>query len=161
MLKGGNKDGEKTRDGSPTYCSDWVMVKDLKAAIDCYSDAYGLGPFEVFEFATAKHWVNGKLTPIRLNIASYQWGPIELELLEWVEGDVPHKWFLEEKGEGVHHLAFQVDNYDEWLNYLKDKGVEVLCNVEIDLGTGTRRAAYVKSDRIGGVVFELQEKPAE
>ena len=136
-----------------------VVVKDLKAAIDYYSGTYGLGPFEVFEFAPAKHWVDGKPSPIRLNIANCQWGPLELELLEWVEGDVPHKWFLEEKGEGIQHLAFVVDNYDEWLDYLNGRGIEVLCNVEIDLGKGNLRAAYMKSDHVGGVIFELQENP--
>jgi catechol 2,3-dioxygenase-like lactoylglutathione lyase family enzyme len=135
-----------------------VVVRDLGKAIDYYSRTFGLGPFQTVEFAPAKHWVKGKPTPIRLNIGMCQWGPLTLELIEPVEGDAPHKWFLEEKGEGLQHLGFIVDNYDEWLRYLKEKGIQVLMNAETDVeGMGHVRAAYMESDSIGGVLFELIE----
>jgi hypothetical protein len=51
-----------------------------------------------------------------------------------------------------------VDNYDEWLGYLKDRGIEVLMNAETDVeGMGHVRAAYLQSDRVGGVLFEIIE----
>ncbi len=135
-----------------------VVVKNLKEAIDFYSRTFGIGPFQVIEFAPAKHWLKGKLTPIRLNIGLCQWGPLQLELIEVVEGDIPHKWFLEEKGEGLQHLGFIVANYDEWVDYLKGHGIEVLMNAETEVeGMGHVRAAYMKSDRTGGVLFELIE----
>jgi catechol 2,3-dioxygenase-like lactoylglutathione lyase family enzyme len=135
-----------------------VVVKNVSEAIDYYSRTFGLGPFQVIEFAPAQHWVKGKPSPIRLNIGLCQWGPLQLELIEVLEGDIPHKWFLEEKGEGLQHLGFVVDNYDEWLVHLKEKGIEVLMNAETDVeGMGHVRAAYVESDRTGGVLFELIE----
>src|SRR4030042_2586746 len=78
-----------------------VVVKDLRKAIEYYSQTFGLGPFQTVDFAPAKHWLRGIPTPIRLNIGLCQWGPLQLELIEVVEGDIPHKWFLEGKGEGL------------------------------------------------------------
>jgi len=135
-----------------------VVVKDLRKAIEYYLQTFGLGPFQTVEFAPAKHWLRGIPTPIRLNIGLCQWGPLQLELIEVVEGDIPHKWFLEGRGEGMQHLGFIVDNYDEWLGYLKDRGIEVLMNAETDVeGMGHVRAAYLQSDRVGGVLFEIIE----
>ena len=135
-----------------------VVVKDLRKAIEYYSQTFGLGPFQTVDFAPAKHWLRGIPTPIRLNIGLCQWGPLQLELIEVVKGDIPHKWFLEGRGEGMQHLGFIVDNYDEWLGYLKDRGIEVLMNAETDVeGMGHVRAAYLQSDRVGGVLFEIIE----
>jgi len=135
-----------------------VVVKNLKDAMEYYSQVFGVGPFQVVEFAPAQHWLKGKPTPIRLNIGLAQWGGLQLELIEVAEGDIPHKWFLEEKGEGLQHLGFIVDNYDQWMDYLKVKGIGVLMNAETDVeGMGHVRAAYLESDRVGGVLFELIE----
>jgi methylmalonyl-CoA/ethylmalonyl-CoA epimerase len=135
-----------------------VVVRDLTNAINHYSEIFGLGPFQTILFAPARHWVRGKPTPIHLNIGMCQWGPLQLELIQPVEGDAPHKWFLEEKGEGLQHLGFIVDTYDEWLDYLKGKNIGVLMEAETDVeGMGHVRAAYMESDRIGGVLFELVE----
>jgi methylmalonyl-CoA/ethylmalonyl-CoA epimerase len=135
-----------------------VVVRNLNEAIDYYSKMFGLGPFQTIDFAPAHHWVKGKPTPIRLKIGMCPWGSIQLELIEPVEGDAPHKWFLEGKGEGLQHLGFIVDNYDQWLDYLGKNQIHVLMNAETDVeGMGHVRAAYMQSDKTGGVLFELIE----
>jgi hypothetical protein len=100
----------------------------------------------------------GKHCPIKLNIGVCPWGPLQLELIEPVEGDAPHKWFLEEKGKSMQHLGFIVDNYSEWLAYLEKKGIDVLTNADTNVeGREHVRAAYMQSDAPGGVLFELIE----
>ena len=137
----------------------WVWwSRDLEKAMSYYSKMFGLGPFQIVDFTPAQHWVQGKPCPIRLKIGMCAWGPVQLELIEPVEGDAPHKWFLDEKGEGMQHLGFIVENYDEWMQYLKENGIGVLMNAETDVeGMGHVRAAYVQSDSTGGVLFELIE----
>ena len=135
-----------------------IVVRDVKKAIEYYSKVFGIGPFMTFEFAPEKHWLKGKPMPIRLNIATAQMGPVMLELIEPVEGDAPHKWFLEKNGEGLQHLGFFIENYDGWKDYLKRQGIDVLMEAETDVeGIGHVRAAYVESDKTGGVLFELLE----
>ncbi|MCG6880743.1 MAG: VOC family protein [Deltaproteobacteria bacterium] len=135
-----------------------VVVSNLDDAIRFYSETFGLGPFQKVTFVPAQHWVKGEPCPIKLNIGMCPWGPLQLELIEPIEGDAPHKWFLREKGEGLQHLGFIIENYDEWLAYLKGKGIGVLMNAETDVeGMGHVRAAYMQSDAVGGVLFELIE----
>ncbi|MEW5723824.1 MAG: VOC family protein [Thermodesulfobacteriota bacterium] len=135
-----------------------VVVKDLDQAMAYYRDVFGLGPFQVIEFTPEKHWVKGKPVPINLKIGLAQMGPVHFELIQPVAGDAPHKWFLEENGEGLQHLGFYLDDLDGWLSYLEAKGIEVLMNAETYVeGMGDVRAAYVESDKTGGVIFELIE----
>ena len=135
-----------------------VVVKDLDRAIDYYSKTFGLGPFRSFEFVPAKHWVKGVPAPIRLNIGKCEWGALEFEMIQVLEGETAHKQFLEEKGEGMQHLGFVVDNYDEWIDYFENQGINVLMNAETYVeGEGHIRAAYMETDRVGGILFELME----
>jgi catechol 2,3-dioxygenase-like lactoylglutathione lyase family enzyme len=83
-------------------------------------------------------------------------GAVQIELIEPVEGDAPHKRFLEERGEGLHHLGYYVDNYDEWRAYLKEQGIGILMEGETTIeGMGRVRAAYAETDKVGGVLFEF------
>jgi catechol 2,3-dioxygenase-like lactoylglutathione lyase family enzyme len=149
---------EKKKFKLPPVSQIGVVVKDVKKAVEYYSKVFGIGPFMTFEFAPKKHWLRGKSMPIKLNIAAAQWGPIMFELIEPVEGDAPHKWFLEKYGEGLQHLGFMVENYDEWKDYLGQQGIDVLMEAETDVeGLGHVRGAYMESDKTGGVLFELLE----
>jgi len=139
-----------------------IVVKDLEKAIEYYSKVFGIGPFTTFEFAPEKHWLRGKPMPIKLNIAVAQMGSIILELMQPLEGDAPHKWFLDNKGEGLQHLGFFVEDYDGWKAYLKKQGIEVLMEAETYIeGIGHVRGAYMESDKTGGVLFELLAQPKE
>jgi hypothetical protein len=63
-----------------------------------------------------------------------------------------------EKVEGLQHLGSIVENFNKWLNYLKDNRIDVLMNAETEVeGMGRLRAAYAESNRTGGVLFELIE----
>ena len=78
-----------------------VVVKNLDNAMNHYSQVFGVGPFQVIEFAPAQHWLKGKPTPIRLNIGIAQWGNLQLELIEVVEGGVSTLL----GGMAAHHVA--------------------------------------------------------
>jgi catechol 2,3-dioxygenase-like lactoylglutathione lyase family enzyme len=133
-----------------------VVVRDLGKAMKYYTDTFGIGPFRVVDFAPEKHFVRGKPVPIKLRIGLAQMGAVQIELIEPVEGDAPHKRFLEERGEGLQHLGFYVDNYDEWMAYLKEQGIGILMEGETTIeGMGRVRAAYAETDKVGGVLFEF------
>ncbi|MFH1138340.1 MAG: VOC family protein [Pseudomonadota bacterium] len=135
-----------------------IVVKDLDRAVSHYRDVFGLGPFQIFEFAPEKHWLKGKPLPIKLKIALAAMGSVHLELIQPLEGDAPHRWFLDKNGEGVQHLGFYIEDYDGWLDHLKKHGIGVLMAAETFVeGMGDVRAAYVESDDPGGVLFELIE----
>jgi hypothetical protein len=52
-----------------------------------------------------------------------------------------------------------VQNYDEWKSYIREEGIEILCEIEAeDRARGRRRAFYMNSGDIGGILFEIIEK---
>ncbi len=137
-----------------------VVVKDIDRVIGYYSSVFGIGPFEIYDFRPYKAWVREKeVGPFELRIATADVGPANLELIQVVRGEPPHRDFLEVHGEGLQHLGFYVGNYDEWKSYAREKGIDILCEIEAqDRVRGKRRAFYMNSGEIGGVLFEIIER---
>jgi methylmalonyl-CoA/ethylmalonyl-CoA epimerase len=138
------------------------VVKDLEKAIEYYSKVFGVGPFMTLMFAPEKRLLRGKPVSIMLKIGIAPMGPVQMELIEPVKGDGIHKEYLETRGEGLQHLGFIVDNYDEWLAYMKEQDIEILEEAETTVpGMGHIRAMYTQSDRMCGVPLEFIEVTPE
>ena len=137
-----------------------VVVKDVEKVVQYYSSVFGIGPFDIYDFKPRKAWLRGKeVRPFQLKIATADLGQATLELIQVIHGEPPHRDFLNVHGEGLQHIGFYVDNYDEWKSYVKGEGIEVLCEAEIeDQIRGKRRAFYMNSGDIGGVLFEIIER---
>jgi methylmalonyl-CoA/ethylmalonyl-CoA epimerase len=136
-----------------------IVVRDVQKAVEHYTRSFGIGPWEIRDVSLGpdRCRVRGKPFTIKSHPDAFaQLGPIELELVEPPEDGI-HRWFLDQKGEGLHHLCFRVDNYDAWMDHLKQQGIEILMDVVFDRPEGPMRAAYVESDKTGGVLFEFIE----
>lgn len=136
-----------------------VVVRDIEKTIEYYSSMFGIGPFDIYDFEPQRAWLHGKeVESFKLKIGMANLGEMKLELIQVIEGVLPHRDFLITHGEGLQHLGFYVDNYDEWKSYAQEKGIEILCEAEVeDEVRGKRRAFYMDSSEIGGVLFELIE----
>jgi methylmalonyl-CoA/ethylmalonyl-CoA epimerase len=136
-----------------------AVVKDIDRVIKYYSPVFGIGPFEMYDFRPHKAWVRGQeVRPFELKIATADVGSAKMELIQVIRGDPPHRGFLEAHGEGLQHLGFYVENYDEWKSYVTEEGIQILCEIEAeDQVRGRRRAFYMNSGEIGGVLFEIIE----
>lgn len=136
-----------------------AVVKNIDRVIEYYSRVFGIGPFEIYNFQPRKAWVRGQeVRPFELKIARADVGSAKMELIQVVRGEPPHRGFLDVHGEGLQHLGFYVENYDEWKSYILEEGIKILCEIEAeDQVRGKRRAFYMNSDEIGGVLFEIIE----
>ncbi len=137
-----------------------IVVKNIDRVIAYYSPVFGIGPFEIYDFRPLKAWVWGQeVRPFELKIATAGIGSANLELIQVIRGNPPHRGFLMTHGEGLQHLGFYVKNYDEWKSYIRHEGIDILCEIEAeDSVRGRRRAFYMNSGQIGGVLFEIIEK---
>ena len=81
----------------------------------------------------------------------------ELELLESTAPDGPVAKYIDSRGEGVQHIAFRVENIDEALKELKEKGVRLI-DQEPRIGAGGARIAFIHPKETHGVLVELCEK---
>ncbi len=129
-----------------------IVVKDMDETIKKLS-SFGIGPFERrFVPEGAKEYYNGKPMDGTFKIAAVNLGGVELEFIQPVEGDSPHMNFLKEKGEGIQHIAFAVDDLKNNVEDLKKKGASV--QMESDLGM--LKVAYMDMET-SGLVFELMQ----
>jgi len=132
-----------------------IVVKNIDETIKYYEKLFGFGPFEVryVDYSTATYY--GKVAGYRGKRAFFFLGPIQIELIELVDGKTIHEDFLREKGEGLNHLGFRVDNIEHAKKRAEELGFKIIQSFTRPDGTGF---AYLDSDKIGGVIFELSEK---
>jgi methylmalonyl-CoA/ethylmalonyl-CoA epimerase len=137
----------------------WV-VADCAAAQAELRDRYGAGPFlsagreSRFEHAL----VHGEPAGFALKIAFGALGGVLIELLEPLDDRSPHAGFLAERGEGLHHLAYLVEDLDERIAAARD--ADPRTGLVID-GTGPGnpvRWAYLGGGTSRGTVIELLER---
>jgi len=100
----------------------------------------------------------GETAGYRGKRAFFQLGSIEIELIELIDGKTIHEAFLKEKGEGLHHIGFEVSNLEESKRNAEKAGLKVIQSFTRPDGSGF---AYLDTDRTGGVIFELIRKPAK
>jgi len=133
-----------------------LVVKDIEKAAKTF-EALDVGPFPPFLGGSGMSFsgktVHGKLTEydMDLRIARSDLGGLTVELIQPLKGKSIYDEFLEEKGEGLHHLAFMVDDVDTEVGELEKKGFKVV-------QTGAMRNtkwAYLEATESGGLLIEL------
>jgi methylmalonyl-CoA epimerase len=96
----------------------------------------------------------------RVKTAFFPVGPSTLEYLEATDPDSPIGKFLDKKGPGIHHLAFEVDDVDEAVKELLAKGIRMIDQVP-RAGAHNCRIAFIHPAETGGVLMELCQSPRE
>ncbi len=136
-----------------------LVVNDLEESIQYYEKTLGFGPFTrsgvdfnlVFDFIELR----GERVETDFLMGFAALGSLELELIQPVRGPSIYQEFLEKSGEGLHHLCFDVDNLDERLARYRSMGIAVI----MEGRTPNSGFAYLDTDKIGGVVIELVQRP--
>jgi len=94
----------------------------------------------------------------RVRTAFFPVGPSTLEYLESTDPEGPVGKFLEKKGPGIHHVAFEVDDVDGAVQELIAKGVRMI-DKEPRAGAHGCRIAFIHPAETGGVLMELCQSP--
>ena len=123
-----------------------IAVKDLQEAINYYEEVLGLKCYAIEEVADQK-----------VKTAFFMVGQTKLELLEATSEESPVAKFIEKKGEGIHHLAFAVNDVDGSLKEVKDKGVRVIDETS-RIGAEGLSIGFLHPKSTFGVLTEFCEK---
>jgi methylmalonyl-CoA/ethylmalonyl-CoA epimerase len=94
----------------------------------------------------------------RVRTAFFPVGPSTLEYLESTDPEGPIGKFMEKKGPGIHHVAFEVDDVDAAVKELVAKGVRMI-DKEPRAGAHGCRIAFIHPAETGGVLMELCQSP--
>ena len=135
-----------------------IVVHDMDRAIDFYTSVFGWGPFQIQDFGEMEYDFRGQPVKATVKAAFAKSGPLEIELIQILEGETPHTEFLREKGEGLHHLRFRVDDLDGVLAELAKDGIKPVWGKKMpEFGISF---AYLDTAQAGGVMVELIEDKA-
>ena len=149
---------DKVLEGSETHIHQiGVIVKDLDKTVS-FLTAIGLGPFIIRNAKHSAATVKGKKESYEVRIAISQQGPLQFELIEYVEGKTIHKDFLDTKGEGLHHIRFMVSDLDNVISKFSKIGIDVLQEDRFENGGGI---AYMDSGKTGGIVMGITQYPPD
>lgn len=126
-----------------------IAVKDLKASNQLFEKLFGNPPYKEEEVAS-----EGVKTSFFMN------GPNKIELLEATNDNSPIAKFLEKKGEGVHHIAFDVEDIEAEMIRLQAEGF-ILINDVPKKGADNKLVAFLHPKSTNGVLIELCQEIKE
>ncbi|MGC6487825.1 MAG: methylmalonyl-CoA epimerase [Planctomycetota bacterium] len=124
-----------------------VAVRSLEEALPKWTEGFGLRLESVDEVPTEQ-----------VKVAVLRAGATRVELLEPTSDASPIAKFLEKRGPGIHHLAFQVGDCQQKITQLVDAGAPLL-NESPNPGAHGCKVAFVHPKHLGGVLAELVEDP--
>jgi methylmalonyl-CoA/ethylmalonyl-CoA epimerase len=142
--------------GSNIVCQVGLIVRDVEKSAAAYSRVFGMPKPTVIvtdKPDVARTVYRGAPTDAQAKLAFFQMGQVSVELIEPMGGPSTWREFLDEKGEGVHHIAFMVQGTDEVVAFLEGQGISVVQQGYYTGGMYT----YVDSALALGVVLELLE----
>ena len=97
----------------------------------------------------------------KVNTAFFKQGETKIELLESSTQDGVIAKFIEKRGEGIHHIAFEVENIEEEIKRLSDTGFHLL-NATPKVGADNKLVCFLHPRSTNGVLIELcQTIPAD
>jgi methylmalonyl-CoA/ethylmalonyl-CoA epimerase len=120
-----------------------IAVKDMGAANEMYAKLLGKPHYKIETVATEK-----------VATSFFQIGESKIELLEATDPDSPIAKFIEKRGEGIHHIAFEVSDIEAEIQRLESEGF-VLINKTPKNGADNKLVAFLHPKSVGGVLVEL------
>ena len=131
-----------------------VVVKDVKQVTERLS-FLGIGPFQEMKLPPdRKELFRGKPALADAKIMTTTLGGTQLELVQPLAMESPHREFLEAKGEGFQHIMVTVDDIEKEIERLTDKGCTLLLDIRMPGGI---HGAYIDL-HAGGIIVEMFQK---
>jgi len=120
-----------------------IAVKDLESSIKFYEEVLGL-----------KCYATEEVTDQGVRTAFFMLGDTKIELLESTDPAGPIAKFIEKRGEGMHHIAYAVDDVDKSLSELESRGVRLI-DKSGRSGAEGLQIGFLHPGSTGGVLTEI------
>jgi catechol 2,3-dioxygenase-like lactoylglutathione lyase family enzyme len=129
-----------------------IAVKDAERTAKWLSTVWNIGAPEVFDYEPAKEdLIVGE--PFKVRLVFIKFGAFPIELLQPLDDKSIWSKFIAEKGEGIHHVALGVSNYDEMVTKLQEQKHPLLVAAVFN----NERWCYFDTSP-GGIVVEFREE---
>lgn len=125
-----------------------IAVNDLAAGNRIYSVLLNQSPYKTEEVPSEG-----------VNTSFFMTGESKIELLQGIGGDSPISKFIEKRGEGIHHIAFEVPDIRAEMKRLKNEGFRLI-NEEPRKGADNKWVCFIHPKTANGVLIELCQEIA-
>jgi methylmalonyl-CoA/ethylmalonyl-CoA epimerase len=133
-----------------------IVVKNMDKALKFYSKAFGIKFEEVQQHDLPPDVIyKGKPSPYTMKVTFGHMGPVRVEMVQVVQGKCIYTDFLDKKGEGIHHLGFEVDDLEKEVANAKSQGLKMICHLKM---VGIMAFAHFDPKETSGVAIELVQK---
>lgn len=122
-----------------------IAVRNLSDANEAYRKLLGVAPYKTEGVESEK-----------VNTSFFMVGENKIELLESIDPDGVIAKFIKKRGEGIHHIAFAVENIHEEMKRLKEQGF-ILLSEAPSRGADNKLVCFVHPKNTNGVLVELCE----
>ncbi len=123
-----------------------IAVKDFTVSIPLFE-----------KILNTECYKNEAVESEKVNTAFFRKGETKIELLESIEADGVIAKFIEKKGEGIHHIAFEVENIEIEMQRMKSEGF-ILLNEIPKRGADNKLVCFLHPKGTNGVLIELCEE---
>ena len=120
-----------------------IAVKDLKDAKTVFETLLNLPPTH-----------DQRVEEQKVDVSSFHVDDTNLELTSGTDEESPISKFIEKRGEGIHHIAFEVDDINAELDRLKAAGVRLI-DERPRMGADNYWVAFIHPNSAGGVLVEI------
>jgi hypothetical protein len=134
-----------------------VVVRDVDKVTERLS-FLGIGPFEEMKLPPErKELFRGKPALADARILATKLGETQLEIVQPIAAESPHREFLDTRGEGIQHIMVTVDDVEKEIRRLTEKGCTLLLDIRMPNGV---RGAYVDL-HAGGIIVEMFQEGSD
>ena len=120
-----------------------IAVKNIENSNDLFARLFGKGHYKIEEVLSEK-----------VNTSFFQIGDTKVELLEATDPESPIAKFIAKRGEGIHHLAFEVEDIEAEMKRLEQAGFQIL-NPVPKKGADNKLVCFLHPKSSNGVLVEL------
>ena len=120
-----------------------IAVKNIEASNNLFLKLFGSGPYKM-----------EKVESENVSTSFFRIGNNKIELLEATDPESPIAKFIEKKGEGIHHVAFDVDDIYAEMQRLKNEGFKLLSE-QPKKGADNKLICFIHPKDTNGVLIEL------
>ena len=120
-----------------------IAVKDLEVANRLFAKLLGATPYKIEDVASEG-----------VRTSFFKVGELKIELLQATRSDSPIAKFIEKRGEGLHHIAFDVEDIEDALSQKANEGFEPI-SASAKSGADNKLISFLHPKSTAGVLIEL------
>ena len=138
------------------------VARDREEVVAKISTLFGVSEWRSFDFIPARAWFCGKEVTghaVKVSMGVMVEGTCRIEVIEPLAGEGIYRDFLRSGRCGLHHFAFEVDDYPYWRDRFQHSGVDIIFEAE----GGNELEGYIRNfyvqDQALGTIYEIMERP--